>query len=265
MKYTGTLYKSVMPLSEVVEYVYTISHPADCSPYIYHLTPSLERIVVLSFGSPVSCSFGINTEMVEFRGKVLVLGPLRQMLNYELRPGSDLLVISFINDGFYRLTSSLEDGNLVDCLENLQQALARIPDDQNRVDFLSEWFINLIYESESAVHPLLNNIDQIHNPTINPVELIAEKAAVSERTIQLRFKKYAGYSSKELLRYLRFKKLLGWVFENRTSRIDWMDLVVRHGYHDQSHLIKDFKHYTGFSPNKVLKMCREGTLCQSKD
>jgi len=265
MKYTGTLYKSMMPLSEVVEYFYAVSHPANSHPYIYHLAPSLEMIVVLSFGSPVSCSFGTNTEMVEFQGKVLILGPLRQMLNYELKPGSDLLVIAFINDGFYRLTSSLEDDKLLDHLETIQHALTRIPDDQDRIDFLSECLTNLIYESESAAYPLLKSIDRIHNSAMNPVELIAEKAAVSERTIQLRFKKYAGYSSKELLRYLRFKKLLGWVFENRTSKIDWMDLVVRHGYHDQSHLIKDFKHYTGFSPNKVLRMCREGTLCLSKD
>lgn len=265
MNYTGTLFKSIMPLSDVVDYIFTISYPAASQPHTYHLAPSLEMIIVLSFGSSVSCSFGTETTMSEFQGKVLILGPLRQMLNYELKAGSDLMVIAFKNDGFYRLLSSFDKGRLLGYLEAVQSALIPIVNDQDRVSFLTTCFSSLVYDSEPAAYPLLDSIDQIHSSPMNPVELIAEKAAVSGRTIQLRFKKYAGYSSKELIRYLRFKQLLAWIVENKASKVNWMDLVVRHGYHDQSHLIKDFKYYTGLSPTKVLKMCRDGSLCLSRD
>ncbi len=266
MKYTGTRHETIMPLADVLEYVYTLAIPDNGFSDTYHLAPNLEMMVVFSFGSPISSSFGVDAKMEVFSGRVLILGPIRQMLNYELNPGSDLLVFSFINDGYYRLASSFSTHNdLVQELELLWEALDSYSEAQDRINILNEYLITTLCSSAPEVYPLLNSIPDIHNPAVNPVDVIAKKAAVSGRTIQLRFKKYTGYSSKELLRYLRFKHLITWIVAHHSGKVEWMDMVVKFGYHDQSHLIKDFKYYTGFSPGKVLKMCREKSFCLSRD
>lgn len=266
MKYTGTRYDAIKPLTEVLEYVYVANIPPDGLAETYQLAPSLEMMLVFSFGTPISSSYGIDSQLQAFGGRVLILGPIRQMLNYELNPGSDLLVLSFINDGYYRFASSFTNhDDLVLELDILWEALHKFNHAQDRVSILYEYLLSTLCSPAPAAHPLLNSIPEIYNRTVNPVNVIAEKAAVSGRTIQLRFKKFTGYSSKELLRYLRFKQLITWIVENRSAKVEWMDLVVRFDYHDQSHLIKDFKYYTGYSPSKVLKMCREGTFCLSRD
>lgn len=265
-KYSGTRYETISPLADVLEYVYALAIPEDGLPETYHLAPSLEMMVVFSFGSPISSSFGVDSRMETFSGRVLILGPIRQMLNYGLNPGSDLFVFSFINDGYYRLASSFSTHDeLLRELELLWEALNSYREAPDRIEILNEYLITTMCSPAPAVHPLLESISDIHNPSLNPVEVIAEKAAVSGRTIQLRFKKYTGYSSKELLRYLRFKELIAWIVAHHLEKVEWMDMVVKFGYHDQSHMIKDFKYYTGFSPGKVLKMCREGSFCLSRD
>jgi AraC-like DNA-binding protein len=40
--------------------------------------------------------------------------------------------------------------------------------------------------------------------------------------------------------------------------------VVAHDYYDQSHLIRDFKFFTGLSPSAFVKQLAEQRLCVSQ-
>ena len=66
--------------------------------------------------------------------------------------------------------------------------------------------------------------------------------------------KYVGYSPKELLRFLRFKQVVAYILQNKGKKTDWIEIANKFGYFDQSHLIKDFKHYTGASPKDFIKI-----------
>jgi AraC-like DNA-binding protein len=259
-------------LAEVLGHFYTIRTPLNMEPSFYHLSPSLEMMVVFNFGTPVRFSFGekkIDERTIDHIG---LIGPLRQMMNYELTGGVDLLVLPFIYNGFYRLFSlAVDDFNFEDetavlkyvgRLENLWKQLSLIADTKKRIAEITAYLLASISENDEASLGLLNGVPAIHNPVINPVKEIATKEAVSERSIQLRFKKYTGYSPKELIRFLRFKTLLTNLFQSANpQKINWMDLVMRYGYHDQSHLIKDFKYFTGVSPNKFLSLTKDGSFC----
>lgn len=266
MKYMGSKYPAIDNLSDVIEYVYTLAIPAHEEPQVYHVAPSLEMMIVFSFGTPFSAVTGPRPVMEEIAERVTIMGPIREMLNCLVSPGGDLLVCCFINDGFYRLASSTtKSGDLLEQLNQIWLDLSKASNDVERLSIFNAYLLSTITESEPEAKPLVNGVPDIHNTIVNPVEVIATKAAVSERTIQLRFKKYTGYSSKSLLRHLRFKQLIAWLVVNHASDINWMDMVLKFGYHDQSHMIKDFKHYTGLSRSKILNLCREGNLCLSRD
>ncbi len=53
------------------------------------------------------------------------------------------------------------------------------------------------------------------------------------------------------------------VLNSGERKVVWLDLVVAHGYHDQSHLIKDFKHYTGLSPQRFVRFKDESGFCMN--
>ncbi|WP_460636975.1 AraC family transcriptional regulator [Larkinella harenae] len=40
--------------------------------------------------------------------------------------------------------------------------------------------------------------------------------------------------------------------------------MLRFGYHDHSHLIKDFKYYLGLTPRQFLRQLTAGSICLSK-
>lgn len=263
-------------LAEVLGHFYTIKTPLKMKPSVYHLSPSLEMMVVFNFGAPVNFSFGEKMRDVRTIDHIGIIGPLRQMMNYELTGGMDLLILPFIYNGFYRLFSlAVDDFNFnnekdvltyMAKLENIWQQLATISDTKERLAEITDYLLATISENDKASLSLLDSVPLIHNPAINPVKAIATKGSVSERSIQLRFKKYTGYSPKELVRFLRFKMLLTQLFPSADiERINWIDLVVKYGYHDQSHLIKDFKYFTGVSPKKFLSLTKDGSFCIGRE
>jgi AraC-like DNA-binding protein len=272
----GIRYPLEKPLSDILGHVYGIQLPGDFLSTTAHLAPDLEMMVVLNFAAPLTYNFG-NESKKRIIDRIAVVGPLRQMMNYQLDAGADLLVLPFIHDGFYRffklpvdklLAGEIESENLerqMLLLEDLWLILSAFADMDQRVRFLKYWLLGHIFPSTVATEDLLTGITAIHDPNLNPVAIMAGNAALSERTIQLRFKKYTGYSPKELLRFLRFKQVIHYLNTQSDAKVDWFELILKFRYHDQSHLIKDFKYYTGITPKNFLKLQSSGSFCIGRD
>jgi AraC-like DNA-binding protein len=150
-------------------------------------------------------------------------------------------------------------------LEKMWEMLGMLPSAMQRIELMTQYLLSDLKENEPETLPLLESVSYFHSAQVSPVKAIADKAALTERTVQSRFKRYVGYSSKELLRFLRFKKVLYHILSLTESLVDWADLVERYGYHDQSHLIKDFKYYTGVSPRQFMKLNEQDGFCMSTE
>lgn len=271
----GRKYDVKLPLTAMVSHIYGINLTEDNEPAVYHLSPSLEMMLVFNFGPAIAFSFGeeeIADQQVE---RIGILGPLRKMLNYELQAGADLLILPFVLDGFYRFMSlagtsvdlSVEENIMkyAQQLDLLWEKLYALPDPEARVVLLKNYLEQAMDVKETGAELLLQNAGAFYDPGLSPTRVMAEKANFSERAVQMRFKKYVGYSPKELLRFLRFKQVVAWLMERQGKPVDWFDVIVQFGYHDQSHLIKDFKYYTGGTPTQFLVMKDAGSFCVSRD
>src|SRR5690606_29132140 len=252
-------------LKNVINRFYYVSAHETDTTASYHYPPSLEMMIIFNFGPPIRCSFGDNRIYDYSLEKIGVIGPLRTIMNYELAPRSELLVLPFIFDGFYRFLSlsidGLSEGRLSEkevteynsSLERIWEALVELPTNGERVAWMTHYLIDHLNPSSQGALPLLDAIPYL-NTAINPVKAIAQDHSVSERTIQKRFKKYTGYSPKELLRFLRFKQIITYISGKELKDIDWFDVIYRFDYHDQSHLNKDFKYFTGTSPSRFVNL-----------
>jgi AraC-like DNA-binding protein len=262
-------------LAEIVKHIYGIRMKEDVDAVVYHLSPSLEMVLVLNFGPPISFSFGEDEIAEQQVERIGIIGPLRKMLNYKLEPGTDILTLPFVNDGFYRfmklsthhvnLSDEASVAEYTDNLNTLWEEMNALSTVELRVELLKAYIAKAAKEGEDAAQPLLENTSVFFDPSLSPAKVIAEKAAITERAVQMRFKKYVGYSPKELLRYLRFKQVVAHLMAERGKAVNWFDLIVQFGYHDQSHLIRDFKFYTGGTPTQFLEMNDSGDFCTSRD
>jgi len=264
------------PLHESIRYFYCIRTSSEFKTTNQHLSPNLEMMLIFNFGSPVRISFADDAYGELRLNRVGVVGPLRKMLNYEVLPGSDLIVAVFNTNGFYRLFElpmdeiggetimDPDDLAKTDGFSELWKTLKNISSLNDRIDFLKDYARIFIHEVQEAAAPLIKGISYLHNPLIQPVRAMADDADVSERTIQLRFKKYLGYSPKELIRFLRFKQVINAIQIQEATDVDWFGLIEKFGYHDQSHLIKDFHHYLGTTPQKFVREVAGKEFCVSR-
>lgn len=70
------------------------------------------------------------------------------------------------------------------------------------------------------------------------------------KKVQRTFHDYLGISPKLYSRMIRFESIHN---ELRTLKeVDWMSIVSKYNFYDQSHLIKEFKFFSGTSPEEFL-------------
>lgn len=231
------------------------------------LLPSFQTILVFSFGTPVSL---VTQEADEVSmDKCLVLGPVKRAFDYLLPPQSEMLVISFKDDAFFRFfghaaitqdiavhPDELLSGN---CFTLLWSELAHIPGNSDRVQRLLD-FCRPYLQARNAI---ARQIADFNKEGRSAVKTISEENNLSERAVQIHHKKYFGYSAKEVSRYQRFLQAIRELQALATGngKVDWFELIDRCGYYDQSQLIHDFRHYLNLSPARYLKF-QQG-ICSS--
>jgi AraC-like DNA-binding protein len=229
------------------------------------LLPTFQTILVFSFGPAAQLLPGEATPVsVE---KSMVIGPIKKSLQYVLPSGNEILVANLKADTFYRFFARslrsrqdmmLHPDELLEkhCFSDLWQELAEIPSVEKKMEKILAFSADYLRKREAASEELLQATD---DAAINSVKQIAGKIEKSERTVQLNYKKYLGYSEKELNRYKRFQETI--FFINNTYKpgheIDWFEVIHHGGYYDQSHLIHDFNYYIGISPKQYLKLQEE--------
>lgn len=83
------------------------------------------------------------------------------------------------------------------------------------------------------------------------VDQLAKAAGVSRQHLTRRFRETVGIPPKTYSRLVRFRRLLA-----SSAARGWADLAGEAGYADQSHLIAEFRAFTGLSP-EALRARRE--------
>ncbi|MEJ2158085.1 MAG: helix-turn-helix domain-containing protein [Desulfobacteraceae bacterium] len=79
------------------------------------------------------------------------------------------------------------------------------------------------------------------------IEQLAYRLGLSRRHLTRRFKERIGMTPKQLCRSIRFKQVYKRM--ETASHDAWADMAVTCGYYDQSHLINEFRYFTGSSPD----------------
>ena len=81
------------------------------------------------------------------------------------------------------------------------------------------------------------------------VERITRKLGINESTLYRVFSDNIGQSPKSYLKTIRFRKALSQMVKGK--RMNLSDVAYSHNFFDQSHFIKEFKAFTGYTPKKL--------------
>lgn len=81
------------------------------------------------------------------------------------------------------------------------------------------------------------------------ITVLAEKVHISQSQLEKRFRKVVGASPKKFASIVRLRKVL----DVAASQTSMTKLGLEAGYFDQAHFIKDFKSFTGTTPEQFFK------------
>jgi AraC-like DNA-binding protein len=82
--------------------------------------------------------------------------------------------------------------------------------------------------------------------SVSRVSTLAADLACSERSLRRHFHRELGLSVKTFARITRFQR--AHTFLQDSGRMRWPEAVVRFGYVDQSHLIREYREFAGTTP-----------------
>ncbi|AYN04187.1 AraC family transcriptional regulator [Flavobacterium sp. 140616W15] len=107
----------------------------------------------------------------------------------------------------------------------------------------------LISKFKGFSHPFLGSMlaDMQHTEGNYTIKNLADKYKISRKTLCKHFEIHIGKTPSELRKIIRFRQAMHQQMNDR-AKINFSDITYQLDFFDQSHLIKDFKSITGFTP-----------------
>jgi AraC-like DNA-binding protein len=130
--------------------------------------------------------------------------------------------------------------------------------DECRVAMLQDLLMGRLAEAKRRLSVVDEAVDYIeHQNGCVSVDEVAIHLKVSRRYLEKQFLEKVGVSPKFYARVKRFSVLSNRIAHN--EKIDWQDIVFENGFHDQSHLVKDFIEFNRMSPSDYHRQHKELT------
>lgn len=157
------------------------------------------------------------------------------------------------------LTNSCLDLNLTALKQNffLSDQLSGAISTVNKIEVLSSYLFsqirkNTVHQTRGMQHALSKIIHSKGSISLKQLQL---ELQLSERSFERKFKSYVGISPKLFSRICRFQTSLNQLRERSYTKLS--DIAFENDYTDQSHFIRSFKEFAGFSPNQYQKQSNE--------
>ena len=132
----------------------------------------------------------------------------------------------------------------------------KISSEEQKVHLLEEFLMQQyrIQKPEPDYIDQAANFIVEHNGLLQVSDLLKD-SCMSRRSFERKFFQKVGLSPKYYARVRRIGYLLSFVAGKRTA--DWPKIFSECEFYDQAHFIKDFKEFTGRSPQQYLKQNTE--------
>jgi AraC-like DNA-binding protein len=244
------------PLDEIVECVWFLRGPMDDAPPQTVVADGRMEIV-LHLGEPFALvgDDGVARQQAE----VLVAGQLTGPIQLAARGTADVVGIRFrpaTARAVFRFPAHEVTG-AVDPLAARMPRLAgalldaahRTSGSAGRVAALGAALARfVVQEPAPLIAEAMRSLAAAHPP---PIRQLAARLGVTPRTLQRRVIEEVGVPPKMVHRVARFRRAFRLL--DRTPLGRWAAVAAATGYYDQAHMIRDFRDFTGASPQEFFR------------
>jgi AraC-like DNA-binding protein len=149
----------------------------------------------------------------------------------------------------FNLSLSLDDIFNKNDIVELEEKLIMTTSDKNRIKAVEQFLLSQLkdLETDKLVSEAVRLIYQT-NGTIQVKEL-NKKLFISQSPLEKRFRKVVGTTAKKFASIVRFNAIL----DNLSETKSLTQICYENDFFDQAHFIKDFKQFTGDTPENFKR------------
>lgn len=139
-------------------------------------------------------------------------------------------------------------------LEDLSKRIMDTPGYEQCIRLIEQFFLKRLRDfSEYNLNRMPAVFAEIHEEPHASVVQLAETACLSTKQFGRIFTDYVGATPKEFIRIVRMQRALSLLQQNVTA--SFAQVAYECGFFDQSHMIKEFKLFSGYTPAEYLSIC----------
>lgn len=135
--------------------------------------------------------------------------------------------------------------------EELREQLGEAPNDDARFDLLESWLAGRARSRMQPTRSVSYALRMIHGG-LDAVRIgkIADTIGISHKHLLREFDRCVGLTPKLFARLCSFQRVIRSV--GQKTEVDWAGTAATCGYHDQAHLIHEFRAFSGLTPASYL-------------
>ncbi|WP_343689939.1 helix-turn-helix transcriptional regulator [Chitinophaga sp.] len=199
--------------------------------------------LITSFVTPLSTSgiTGLTNTSKVFRnspdiGTVLVYFTEIGLMHFTSCPANELFNQSVGVDNIFPLSKVRE----------AEERLVLAENDAGRIEVMNRFFLSLLREVEID-RLIVEAVRRIYAAKgMIKIKTLQDQLFISQSAFEKRFRKVVGSSSKKFASIVRFNAVL----EGLGNARSLTEICYEYGFFDQAHFIKDFKQFTGKTPEE---------------
>lgn len=141
-------------------------------------------------------------------------------------------------------------------LDSFKSMLLRKPAKEQTLQALEDFLCRTVFRDSSSDAQLVTCLREMENSAAGSVKIsaVAEKANMTVKTLERKFKKQLGITPKVFCKIVRFQKTIRQMQQqDRGERERQLIDALGNGYFDYSHFTKDSHDFTGLSPKNLLR------------
>jgi AraC-like DNA-binding protein len=156
-----------------------------------------------------------------------------------------------LSDRIIALADALGDGAL-----RLRERLLNTSSLQERFTCVERWLLERL-KPRAIIHPAVRwAVDKLAaSGGRMPIEELASQTGFTRKHLGNLFRQQVGLSPKALARVHRFRGALQ-LLDRAKGQVPWSELAEQCGFYDQSHLVNEFRRFTGLSPVELARRDR---------
>lgn len=191
-------------------------------------------------------------------------GVHRHYISISAHQDSEMFVVQFKAHGAYpylhqsadRFCEQVVPAELIfgASIMQLRQQLLAAETVTEKFMLAEQWLMDRYDGSKAAPTELVNLLKQLQTEPVVKYQDVIESYPNTQKHLIDQFKRYIGLTPKYYQRILRFNDILQTIQQQQS--INWPDVALQCGYSDQSHFIKEFRHFSGFNPTEFLQQGR---------